>query len=100
MENILCLLTIKVCFSSLPPPPIITTSQPLEHTEYLLLHRSTLCLKVDLSMLGWLKVDLEKLGTYHINHVIPRSHKPNISFLTKVSVLEMLDLLLDLCLLV
>lgn len=50
-------------------------------------------------MLGQLKVDLEKLGTYHINHIIPRLHKPNISFLTKISVLEMLDLLLGLCLL-
>ena len=41
MENTLCLLTIKVCFSSLLPPPTITNSKPLEHTERLLLHLSS-----------------------------------------------------------
>lgn len=46
-----------------------------------------------------LKVGLQKLGTHHINHTIPRLHKPNI-FLTEISVLEMLHLWLDLCLLV
>lgn len=41
MENILCLLTIKVCFSSLLPPPVITHCEPLEHIEHLLLHWSS-----------------------------------------------------------
>lgn len=41
MENILCLLTIKVCFSSLLPPPVITHCKPLEHIEHLLLHLSS-----------------------------------------------------------
>lgn len=52
MENILCLLTIKDCFSSLWPPPITINSKPLEHTKLLLPHLSSTVRR--LSLRAWL----------------------------------------------